>query len=142
MTWSDTRFLGLSQEGNIRGDVALIIPEPIAKTRYKQPIFDPHTDLGAYCEYQYGEQQEWQGCNQETCTTQYAKHGCVDGVSDQAIGSRHYKFVIGAETSINSPLASEGAHTGPGKEACEQEKDDGKRNPPTGHRSLPELVLP
>ena len=50
--------------------------------------------------------------------------------------------MIGAETSIDSPLAAESACASPGKNAGEGEKDNGERDLPRARRPLPETALP
>jgi hypothetical protein len=50
--------------------------------------------------------------------------------------------VIGAKTSIDSPLTAEGAGAGPGKKIGEDEKHNGERNLPGERGSFPEMALP
>src|SRR6266446_3874213 len=50
--------------------------------------------------------------------------------------------MVGTEAGIDPPLASESACARPGKKASEQQKEDGKCDPPNRRRSLPKFTLP
>src|SRR6266403_6387347 len=50
--------------------------------------------------------------------------------------------MVGAEAGIDPPLASESMRARPGKKAREQQKEDGKCDPPNRRRSLPKFALP
>src|SRR5258708_1917020 len=63
-------------------------------------------------------------------------------MTNEAMRSRSDQLVIVAETGIDSPLAAEGACAGPGEEAGEGEKKNGKRRLPRPRRPFPETALP
>ena len=50
--------------------------------------------------------------------------------------------MIGAKTSVDSPLAAESAGAGPGKKTGEDEKDNGERDLPGLQGPFPETPLP
>src|SRR5256886_9397709 len=81
-------------------------------------------------------------CSSDLGAEQVAEHGGIDGMADEVIRSRGDELVIGAETSIDSPLTAESAGAGPGKKTGEDEKDNGERDLPGPRKSFPEMALP
>src|SRR5260370_9301661 len=63
-------------------------------------------------------------------------------MTNRAIRSRSDELVIVAKPGVDSPLAAEGECAGPGEEAGEGEKKNGKRRLPRPRRAFPETALP
>ena len=70
---------------DIGGDVSAVIVEPRSESRREETVFDPNPDLGPDQSRQRGEKDERQGQEDESSGPEHAKHGCVNGMSNQAI---------------------------------------------------------
>src|SRR5882672_8125836 len=137
-----TGLTRLLEERNVGGDILLIPLKCIPELRGEEFVFDAHADLRAKNKHHDGKEEERQRGHHKAGGEQDAKHGRVDRMAHETIGSRHDEFVIGAEAGINAPLAAEGAGAGPRKENREREEGDGENDLPGVRLAQPELALP
>ncbi len=132
----------LLEERDVGGDILLIPLKCIPELRGEELVFDAHANLRAENKHHDGEKEERQRRHHKASGEQDAKHGGVDWMAHETIRSRHDEFMIGAETGVNAPLASEGAGAGPRKENPEREEHDGENDLPGLRLAQPELALP
>src|SRR5260370_17198049 len=80
----------LFEEGNVRGDAALIVHEPLTEVRSQQIVLNAHADLRADDKEQKGGQQQPPRRNQKPRAEQVASQARINCIAAKALKSLSY----------------------------------------------------